>query len=590
MRLFRSITLMLVLLTAVPILVVGVILIDSSVSSIKTMTWELQQEHTQNTSRLMEMFFESTLSDIELLASNVSLSGLNLRQRQDFLSFILQKQPGVNIVGFYDREGRPLPNLLAYDSAHILPSELSDHLSRAAQLFQAPLEKGLARFSEPYLIRRQARPELSLAGREELATAVALSLDTPELAALVMELSLHRLQAFMEQMKISEGGRALLISSEGRAVFHRSAGAPASPGGDAEQRLGRFLFQQLQAGGEGRPRVAGVRPLRLPDGSEVLAAYSPVGMSGLQLVSLSPLKQAYRATQRMTLQVVTVVLVSLLAALIIGVVFAFGITRPIGKCVTGALSIARGNFGTTLDVDTRNEIGELAHTFNYMSRQLEYYDQENKNLVLSLQRGYLETIKALANSIDAKDPYTRGHSMRVTSVALAIGRRLGLSAEEINILRYGGILHDIGKIGIKEEVLSKRERLTEEERQLLRNHPVLGEKIIEPIDFLVPVRPLIRHHHEWYDGSGYPDGLKEDQIPLGARIISAADTYDAVTSDRPYQKAVDNHQAMAILQGLRGRQLDPRICDTLIAVLEERIKKGELDSSQWDDELTDPSA
>jgi putative nucleotidyltransferase with HDIG domain len=224
-----------------------------------------------------------------------------------------------------------------------------------------------------------------------------------------------------------------------------------------------------------------------------------------------------------------------------------------------------------------------------MSRQLLSYDLENKELVTTLERGYLETIRALANSIDAKDPYTRGHSMRVTNVALAIGRELGLDASELRFLRYGGILHDIGKIGIGEEILGKKDRLNDEERKLVRQHPVLGESIIEPIDFLQPVRAIIRHHHEWVDGSGYPDGLKGEEIPLGARIMNAADTYDAVTSDRPYQEAVDNQEAIEILKEFRGRQIDTTVCDALVAIIERQIASGQLNPQEWEDEYTDPT-
>ncbi len=273
----------------------------------------------------------------------------------------------------------------------------------------------------------------------------------------------------------------------------------------------------------------------------------------------------------LTWQLLLLGIFGIVLAIAIGTFFALGITRPISKCVTGALAIARGNFGYSLDIKSRNEIGELAHTFNYMSRQLLYYDNKNKELLASIERAYLETIRALANSIDAKDPYTRGHSMRVTEYAQMLGKDLGLEENELNLLSFGSTLHDIGKIGIREEILTKKTQLTDSERKLMQQHPVLGEKIIEPVDFLQPVRPLIRHHHEWVDGSGYPDGLKGDQIPLGARIIATVDTYDAVTSKRPYQEAVTKHQAIEILNKLRDTQLDPIVCDAMVRIVKTRL-------------------
>jgi putative nucleotidyltransferase with HDIG domain len=203
-----------------------------------------------------------------------------------------------------------------------------------------------------------------------------------------------------------------------------------------------------------------------------------------------------------------------------------------------------------------------------------------------LEQGYIETIRALANSIDAKDPYTRGHSVRVTNMALAVGRELKLPDDEIRILRFAGILHDIGKIGIGEAILLKKGSLTREEREIIRTHPVLGEKIIEPVDFLQPVRSLVRHHHEWFDGSGYPDGLRNEEIPFGARIISATDTFDAVTSERPYQKAMGLEQALALIDTLRGKQIDPIIGETLIEVMKKKKAAGLVFPGDWEGDYT----
>jgi putative nucleotidyltransferase with HDIG domain len=593
MKLFRSITLMLLFLTAVPITVVGFILIDSSVDTLKTLTWELQQERADHAGRAAEAFFDNVISDLDLLLSNFSVANMNLPQRQELLSFILQKRPEVNIIAFYDEHGRALHNLLAFDSRRILPSELADHQARIASI----LSKGkpdTIEFSAPYDIQRRARPEVSIETRSETAVAMTVKLNAGDAAYLGMEISLTSLQEIIGKLRVGARGNVLLIDANGFLVADKAGTARGAADDRTEKsrRLSAFLAGILAPRGDSNapaPRVSGARPVRMGGDRGVLAAYSPLARPAWLMVSIEPLDEAYVATRKMTWQVVSVVLVSLALALGLGVLFAFGITRPVGKCVSGALQIARGNFGTTLDVKTRNEIGELAHTFNYMSRQLLYYDRENKDLVATLEHGYLETIRALANSIDAKDPYTRGHSVRVTSVALALGRKLGLDEVQMRYLRFGGILHDIGKIGISEEILAKKGRLSEEEMKIVRNHPVLGEKIIEPIDFLAPVKELVLHHHEWFDGSGYPSGLKGEKIPLGARIINAADTYDAVTSERPYQEAVDNREAIEILSRLRERQIDPHICDILIAIIEERLADGELKPSEWEDEYTDPT-
>ncbi|RME28217.1 MAG: HD domain-containing protein, partial [Deltaproteobacteria bacterium] len=554
------------------------------VEAVKTLTLELQQERANYAARTIGSFFGNLLGDLDLLLSNVSLAGMNLRQRQDFLSFLLQKRPEVNIIALYDKQGKALPNLLAFDAEHILPSELVLHQKKLYEALRSRRcsdlnATGSVCFSNPYSVQRKPRRELGIEARYEKVCALTIRVRGSDAEFVGMEVSLSFLSDVVSEL--GGGGRSevLLLDRDGAVIArHTPSGKKSGDDGAKVEATTRYLAKTLGFTDQFSRflPVSGARPVRLPDGKQMLAAFAPVMAPGWIIVSMEPLELAYTAAKSMTWQVVTVVLVSVLVAAAIGILFAFGITRPISKCVSGALAIARGNFGTVINISARNEIGELAHTFNYMSEQLKYYDMQNRQLLESLERGYLETIKALANSIDAKDPYTRGHSQRVTNMAVELGKRLGLDERQLQILRYGGILHDIGKIGINESILAKKESLTQEERQIIKNHPVLGEKIIAPIDFLAPVRPLVKHHHEWYDGTGYPDGLKGEQIPLGARIIGAADTYDAVTSDRPYQKAVDNLQAIEILRNLRGKQIDPTICDKLIEIIEERIGEGEI--------------
>jgi HD-GYP domain-containing protein (c-di-GMP phosphodiesterase class II) len=251
----------------------------------------------------------------------------------------------------------------------------------------------------------------------------------------------------------------------------------------------------------------------------------------------------------------------------VGSQYARSLTQPLRDCVGQALNISRGIFGNEVPVRSRNEIGDLTHTFNYMSKQLRSFDLENRGLYQSLEQGYLETIVALANSIDSKDSYTRGHSQRVSELSVAIGRELGLGERELKQLAFGGILHDIGKIGIVERILLKQSRLTDEEMSTMREHPEIGASIIEAVAFLAPALPAVRNHHERWDGSGYPDRMVGERIPLIARIVNVADTWDACTSTRPYQNALPFEDALAIIQGLSGTQCDPKVVIALEHVL-----------------------
>jgi HD-GYP domain-containing protein (c-di-GMP phosphodiesterase class II) len=214
-----------------------------------------------------------------------------------------------------------------------------------------------------------------------------------------------------------------------------------------------------------------------------------------------------------------------------------------------------------------------------MSAQIEAFDAENKRLTENLESGYLETIVALANSIDSKDSYTRGHSQRVADLAVDIGRELSLSEVELKRLRYGGILHDIGKIGIMESILMKDSKLTTAEMEAMRDHPVIGDRIIKPVSFLGQIRFAVRNHHEWWDGTGYPDRLKGEEIPLSARIINAADTWDACTSTRPYQRALPEAEALAVIAKLTGTQIDPAVGAALQKVVARRREKASVHDS-----------
>ncbi|HET6413354.1 MAG TPA: HD domain-containing phosphohydrolase [Anaeromyxobacter sp.] len=293
----------------------------------------------------------------------------------------------------------------------------------------------------------------------------------------------------------------------------------------------------------------------------LLASAAPIGLLGLMVV---------RSRGGIDGAATAAVILSLGLAALAAELLARSVTRPIAECVRGALEIARGRFGRQVSVRTHNEIGDLAYTFNHMSRELASYDVENRRLIEALERGYLDTIRSLASAIDAKDPYTRGHSQRVADLAVEIGREMGLSPEAQKSLEYGGVLHDIGKIGMPDAILAKSEPLTARERDLARSHPRVGAEIVSGVAFLSAAAPAIRNHHERWDGTGYPDGLSGEAIPLVARIVNAADTWDACTSTRPYQKAFNPEEVLAIMATLRGTQLDPAVHDALVRVIRGR--------------------
>jgi response regulator RpfG family c-di-GMP phosphodiesterase len=193
---------------------------------------------------------------------------------------------------------------------------------------------------------------------------------------------------------------------------------------------------------------------------------------------------------------------------------------------------------------------------------------DNARLFRELQNTYLSTVKALVSIIEAKDPYTKGHTERVADFAVALATKLRLSKDEIRDIAFGAVLHDIGKLVVYERILNKPGRLNEDEWEALKEHPAIGARIIENMDFLAGTIPLVRHHHERWDGEGYPDGLVGDRVPMGARIIAVADSYDAMTTDRPYRKALESEVALDTLKSKAGSQFDPQVVEVFVELVE----------------------
>jgi hypothetical protein len=184
---------------------------------------------------------------------------------------------------------------------------------------------------------------------------------------------------------------------------------------------------------------------------------------------------------------------------------------------------------------------------------------------MEMREMFTQTIGALAEAVDKRDPFTSRHSQRVKEIAVDIGRVMHVSDQELEALEWGGLLHDVGKIGVPDNVLLKQERLNREERMIMNAHPVLGAEIIAPVTKLAPELPIIRHHHEWYNGSGYPDRLIGDEIPRLARILLVADAFEAMTAARPYRMTpLTNEQALAELRKFAGIQFDPVVVDAFV--------------------------
>jgi len=307
---------------------------------------------------------------------------------------------------------------------------------------------------------------------------------------------------------------------------------------------------------------------------EMIGTYSTLPELNWAVIAERSVKQAradagVNELNRQALAFVTVVVV---AAILLGYFFAVGISTPIRGLAASTRAISRGEFHQRSQVRGASEISELAENFNKMAGDIEEYIEKLKEAAEANRELFLGSIRMLAAAIDEKDPYTRGHSGRVAKYSTLIGRELGLSDEDLDKLRIAALLHDVGKIGVDDRVLKKPGALTAEEFELMKQHTVKGANIMRPVSQLKEMLPGIELHHEHMDGRGYPYGLTGPQIPQMARIIGVADTLDAMTTNRPYQSAMDLDYALGRIKALAGSKFD----ETIVIALESAVKAGKL--------------
>jgi len=299
---------------------------------------------------------------------------------------------------------------------------------------------------------------------------------------------------------------------------------------------------------------------------EMLGTYSPVTSLDWAVVVQKPRFEAYQDVLDMQHTARLLALAAVLFSIGVSIFAARRITNPLQVLTQSSRALARGDFSQRVNLSSRTEIGELAHTFNTMSDELERFVADLKRAAEENRELFMGSIQMLAGAVDEKDPYTRGHSDRVTRYSLLIAKEMNQADEFIETLRISAQLHDVGKIGIEDHILKKPGALTEEEFEVMKTHTTKGANILRPVTQLAEMLPGIELHHEALDGRGYPYGLQGDQIPLLARVIAVADTFDALTTNRPYQQAHTPEQALQIIRNIAGKRLDPQAVQALLAV------------------------
>ncbi len=553
LRRFRSsltypIAATLVLVTVVPVVAVGLLLASSNREHLTTVEKQYLTRQAVGLASEVSLFYTVHSTRLESTVRALDAGGrLSIPALESLLKSLAERDPAILRLEIVDRSGqgsyvrtrelspeaeRRLTDLLAAGRRAAFAGE-----SRRRLTVRLPgLEAGIATFAFP----------LEEGGRKVWGAMLGVV----DLAGLHARLADNAL-AGLRVLVVDASGRVVL-SSDPAQVGRSLAGSPL---------VHDFLIKPLRL----------TRIYRSPanaDGEDVLGSIAPVGNPSWGVIVERPTREAFASVRAMQARTLAVTGVAALAALGLGFVLGGFLIRPLQKLAEVTTELARGNLSVRADVPGHNELAHLAANFNNMAGSLEALVRRLKQALRQNQELFLETIRTLAAAIDAKDPYTRGHAERVSSYSMAVARHLGLSAEEVFRVRIAAILHDVGKLGIRDDILKKPSGLTAEEYAIMRNHPAIGAQIMEPIRMLRDIIPGIRNHHETWDGNGYPDGLAGEQIPLVARIIGIADTFDAMTTNRPYQRAAPLEHVLQKLRAMAGTRFDPKVVDAFLAAVE----------------------
>jgi len=389
------------------------------------------------------------------------------------------------------------------------------------------------------------------------------------LGSLELVIDLQYLVKQLQEAKNNQNLDTFVVDRSGRLVASSSPRYATGQDMNANDLVKNFVEQK------GKVPVAVTMEYTLPEGKNhipMLGTYYPVTGLGWAVVAQKTQEEAYIDITDMRRDAIREALIAIAFSIFVGIWAARRLTTPLHVLTESSRTIAGGDFSHRVNLKSRTEFGELAQTFNTMSDDLEQFVDELRKAAQENRTLFLNAIQMLAGAVDEKDPYTRGHSDRVTRYSVLIATEMGLKEEDVEKIRVSAQLHDVGKIGIEDRILKKPGALTPEEFEIMKTHTTKGAAILRPVEALRDMLPGIELHHESLDGRGYPYGLKGDQIPLMPRIIMVADTFDAMTTNRPYQAAMDPEYVIRIINSLAATKFDP----TVVAAMTKVFETGKL--------------
>ncbi|HEX8335955.1 MAG TPA: HD domain-containing phosphohydrolase [Pyrinomonadaceae bacterium] len=564
-----------------PLGMAGWMLSGRSATELRQIEGRYQAQLVQDKARQIELYGQRYREVVTGLARAFELTGgvgvLGQKGSDERLQKAVETDRNLDALAIMPVSGTPH---VAYKPDAITREEVNARLNATL----ADMAEPGVRIGGPHLIRSSQEMALTI------AAPVMGGPDSGEvIAAVVAVISFQEVFASVQQpiplteRELLERGMPVIfvVNSDGRAVAHPDARAAYAE----RSMMDLKVVQEWSA--TGRQVKSALAPFNAErEGEEVrmLGAYATARLDERTPLGVIAIQDEHAALQSVTDMRRQTLFISLLAAtfaLLIGFLFAKQLTHPVRELAAGAHRIAGGDFSQRITVRSKTELGDLGESFNQMTDQLEHYIEDLQNSAEENRQLFIGTVKALAAAIDGKDPYTRGHSERVARFSLAIGESLGLPDDEMEKLRISALLHDVGKIAIEDSILKKPAALTPEEFEIMKGHPQKGFKIMSQIPAMKDFLPGMYMHHEMMDGRGYPQGLKGDEIPMQARIVSVADTFDAMTTDRPYQKGMSLEDALARIRTFVGTRYDPKVVDALVAACESgQITPGRVRLSQ----------
>ena len=555
------VTFTLLLVGLVPLLLTGWSLSGRSASELRAVENRYQIQLVQEKARQIEMFGQKYGDLVKGISNALELSNsleiLSSPQTERKLSETLQKDP--NLLALYLKPVGA-ETLSLFRPGAIGKQELeaisTDALasSGAEDLFIGPPRKTgsnsesvIAMVSQVIVDNRSIASVVAVVSLKEIARNVVGSTS-------------------MGESELWTAGLPIIfvVNQNGSAIFHPDQGLV-----DSQKSLTNLkIVEEWQQ--SNRQIQSGLVPFTAQYGGnsyDMIGAYSTVRFGAhttFGVITMQDERKALASVGEMRWQTWMISLVFAFFALLVGSIAARSLTSPILKLSAAAEQIAAGDLSTRVETRNITEIGTLGRSFNTMSDKLEEHIAHLAKAAAENRELFVGTVKALAAAIDGKDKYTRGHSERVARISVAIGRQLKLGSEELETLRISALLHDVGKIAIDDSILKKPAALTDEEFEVMKTHPQKGYKIMSQIPAMKEFLPGMYMHHEMVNGKGYPQGLTDEQIPLQAKIVSVADTFDAMTIDRPYSKGMLLPAALERIQSFVGTRYDPEVVSALI--------------------------